>query len=80
MLYKSKYNCNQTTLTNGQRVVAKALNDCDYCAMHLASMTEMMVSSVHHKRASVKIHTAVTKYLLPSYLELEALAKKHILV
>ena len=168
-----KYNRPQITLTNGQqqqkqlRVLAKTLNDCDYCAAHLASMTEMMVSSVtsqaivmnyrdvtprhlytnvfpklcllqpnnnygnesdiaetkarielmawlysknrfdssekdqvisgnnsklnksqrtifitdtdrKQKLASVEIHTAVTKYLLPSYLQLEALAQQQL--
>ena len=34
--------------TNGhhKNVLAKPLSDCDYCAAHLASMTETMVSSV----------------------------------
>ena len=169
--YNRHSHSNSTTsmTTNGPIVLAKALKDSDYCAAHLASMTEMMVSSVtsqaivmnyrhvtpdnlytnvfpklfwsspnddnnndthaitetkarvelmaslysknrfdssagemrsgsldknsnhsthtvfvtdtdrKHQLASLEIRTAVTKYLLPSYLQLEELAQQQLL-
>jgi hypothetical protein len=64
--YSQNYSVSATTLSDEMKVPvqAKRLNDCDYCAAHLASMTEMMVASVTSNAIVMNYRDVVTPHYL----------------